>query len=446
MTIKSLNVTIVGAGYYGLLISKKYAKNANTHLKGIIDPNPNKKKMQENPLNKLPVFCSPKKWEEKFGKPNSKDIFDLCVHEMILISVMDNLIKIGAKNFILPKPIALNEENLEKLNRMVTANNLNVVIASQWHHAKLTQKIKEAYHETHKKYGKPSRIDIVFSKKSEPSREHHTPITTFLPHVFQIIHTSKITDINKLSFEIKHICPEKIILESADKETKINIESNLSTTAREQKIKIYFGNNCEPHIMADFAGIFDNGRFVEYPYINYKNRIHPVVEDVLENMIEKNLAAFTSNKKETLTIGNYIPVAKKIIEIEKIRQKSVAVIGGGIFGILSAIEIAKKGSPITVFEKNKDILLGASLANQCRIHMGYHYPRDKETAKSTLESKNDFCNLFKEALIYKNFKNYYCIAKKDSLTKLYDYIEFCKDMGLTYQKNGRIKSNSIRIR
>ena len=58
----------------------------------------------------------------------------------------------------------------------------------------------------------------------------------------------------------------------------------------------------------------------------------------------------------------------------------VIVIGGGIFGCLTAIELSKKGLRVQLHEKNDQIMIGASLNNQNRLHLGYHYPRDLETA------------------------------------------------------------------
>ena len=57
-------------------------------------------------------------------------------------------------------------------------------------------------------------------------------------------------------------------------------------------------------------------------------------------------------------------------------QTDVVVIGGGIFGSCTAIELAKNGINVTLVEKNTQIMQGASLNNQNRLHLGYHYPRD----------------------------------------------------------------------
>ena len=50
-------------------------------------------------------------------------------------------------------------------------------------------------------------------------------------------------------------------------------------------------------------------------------------------------------------------------------NSNIAIIGCGIFGALSALELAKKGNKVTIFEAHKKILNGASLNNQNRLHL-----------------------------------------------------------------------------
>ena len=75
-------------------------------------------------------------------------------------------------------------------------------------------------------------------------------------------------------------------------------------------------------------------------------------------------------------------------------KQKIAIIGGGLFGITIYIILKKKGYDCTLFEKNNDILKGASTNNLNRVHFGYHYPRDIETAQQSLKG-------------YKSFKSFY---------------------------------------
>ena len=62
-------------------------------------------------------------------------------------------------------------------------------------------------------------------------------------------------------------------------------------------------------------------------------------------------------------------------------MKKVAVIGSGIFGCTAALELSEDFD-VTIFDRAGGILEGASTINHLRHHLGFHYPRSKETAPS----------------------------------------------------------------
>lgn len=110
----------------------------------------------------------------------------------------------------------------------------------------------------------------------------------------------------------------------------------------------------------------------------------------------------------------------------------IAVIGGGIFGVTTAIRLAENHS-VDLFEKNSDILQSASGINQYRLHRGYHYPRSPDTALSSIKSEILFKNEFKESIIDTN-DHYYCISKNDSFTSREQYLNFCTELNLDYEE------------
>ncbi|OGD86265.1 hypothetical protein A2164_03765 [Candidatus Curtissbacteria bacterium RBG_13_35_7] len=113
-------------------------------------------------------------------------------------------------------------------------------------------------------------------------------------------------------------------------------------------------------------------------------------------------------------------------------NKKIAIIGAGLFGITAALELSKYHD-VDLYEKNDDILKAASGINQFRLHRGYHYPRSKKTALSSLKGEANFTRVFGEALI-QGTENYYCIAKNDSYTTSKQYISFCKEIGLEFKE------------
>lgn len=58
-------------------------------------------------------------------------------------------------------------------------------------------------------------------------------------------------------------------------------------------------------------------------------------------------------------------------------KKIVGILGGGAGGVASALELAKQGFIVYLFEKNKDILLGSSNATPGRAGHGFHYIHPK---------------------------------------------------------------------
>ena len=77
-------------------------------------------------------------------------------------------------------------------------------------------------------------------------------------------------------------------------------------------------------------------------------------------------------------------------------KQKIAIVGGGIFGITIYLVLKKKGYDCTLFEKNNNILKGASTNNLNRVHFGYHYPRDNETAKQSLRGYISFKNFIQK--------------------------------------------------
>ena len=77
--------------------------------------------------------------------------------------------------------------------------------------------------------------------------------------------------------------------------------------------------------------------------------------------------------------------------MEKYAEK--IIIGAGIYGLYSALYLAKKNSGrIILLEKDSEAFSRATYINQARVHMGYHYPRSISTAS---KSAHYFHRIFK---------------------------------------------------
>ena len=96
------------------------------------------------------------------------------------------------------------------------------------------------------------------------------------------------------------------------------------------------------------------------------------------------------------------------------------------------MELAKRGNKVTIFESNNIILNGASLNNQNRLHLGYHYPRSDETAQQCIKSFETFKSRFPSSIL-ENFTNAYFISKNKSKVSPDNYLKFCDRNGLKYK-------------
>lgn len=126
-------------------------------------------------------------------------------------------------------------------------------------------------------------------------------------------------------------------------------------------------------------------------------------------------------------------------------NKKVAIIGGGIFGAITAINFAKQGYVTDLYEKNSDILMGATANSQNRLHLGLHYPRDLETA---IQSKEGFVK-FKErfpSTINSSFPNYYSTSLSNSKINDDEFRKFAYQAGIniTEVKKSEVEKYGIR--
>lgn len=116
---------------------------------------------------------------------------------------------------------------------------------------------------------------------------------------------------------------------------------------------------------------------------------------------------------------------------ERALGANIAVIGAGIFGATAAIELAKAGHQVTLFESRDDILQAASGINQYRMHRGYHYPRSQETIASCMDATPLFEAEYTDAII-SHLTHYYAIAKEGSKVSGHEYLTVLDTSGLPY--------------
>jgi len=141
-------------------------------------------------------------------------------------------------------------------------------------------------------------------------------------------------------------------------------------------------------------------------------------------------------------------VLKCIEQLKNNSYKNIAVIGGGIFGCTAAIELAKRGHKVTLYEQHNDIMLETSSINQYRVHRGYHYPRSFDTASKCKQTSVDFVKAFRQAIVSNksDTEHYYAIAKENSLTSPAQYIDFLNSIDLNYEIVPNIPNTSLTVK
>jgi len=119
--------------------------------------------------------------------------------------------------------------------------------------------------------------------------------------------------------------------------------------------------------------------------------------------------------------------------VNNYEQFDVIVIGGGFYGCSVAIELKKHFKKVLVVEKEKDLMLHASLINQARVHNGYHYPRNIVTAYRSFVNFPIFTEEFSPCIV-NDFTKLYAIAREGSKVNAYQFHNMFKEIGTPVHK------------
>lgn len=112
-------------------------------------------------------------------------------------------------------------------------------------------------------------------------------------------------------------------------------------------------------------------------------------------------------------------------------MSTVAVVGAGIFGCAAAIELARAGHRVDLYERHDGILRGATRAQQGRLHSGYHYPRSPQTIAACRDSAPAFAARWPAAIRAGN-QHHYAVSW-GSRVQVDDYLATLTARGLPYE-------------
>ncbi len=108
----------------------------------------------------------------------------------------------------------------------------------------------------------------------------------------------------------------------------------------------------------------------------------------------------------------------------------IAVIGGGVYGCTIAVDLARTGEHVELFEARTDLLEGTTWRTPARLHSGYHYPRSEQTAITARDTAAQFAERYQPA-IRKGVGHHYVIAPGSKVSAT-DYLAFCERLDLPY--------------
>jgi len=72
------------------------------------------------------------------------------------------------------------------------------------------------------------------------------------------------------------------------------------------------------------------------------------------------------------------------------KNSMITIIGAGWYGCYLGAQLEHLGVEYQIFESESEIFQGSSSYNQNRLHLGFHYPRDHMTRKTSRYGFNRF--------------------------------------------------------
>lgn len=117
----------------------------------------------------------------------------------------------------------------------------------------------------------------------------------------------------------------------------------------------------------------------------------------------------------------------------------IAILGAGFFGLHLANTLRsalKEKLILDIFESAAVPFNAVSANNQCRLHLGYHYPRSGYTIYQSVSGSSEFLTEYKSAVRF-IADNYYFIHR-DGLVNSEKYLAVMDSFSLAYKKSDSI--------
>ena len=305
-----IRVTIVGAGHYARsIVSKKYTECPRCSLRSVISPRAMPAALLETPLAGLPLSRDAAEWRAQHGEPAVHDLFDLCVHPAALLPALRPLVEIGARSFVLPKPLATTHAGLDAIRAVLRDCGARAAVASQWHYSQVTAAVREATAQL----ARPLRIEMDFSQRFEPSQlDRYTPHTALLPHMLQIVHTAGLWRPAQKDSIVRRESPTHFGAEITATSCGSEILLNTDIGSAERRRVVTVIDTAGHRIEADFLGVFRDSVPAKYPAVVIDGRREDIAEDNIAVMVRHEIAGFL-DAAPYLDLDGYLPVNEVLL-------------------------------------------------------------------------------------------------------------------------------------
>lgn len=112
----------------------------------------------------------------------------------------------------------------------------------------------------------------------------------------------------------------------------------------------------------------------------------------------------------------------------------IAIVGGGFFGFHIAEQLQRRhsGVHIEIFDRGAAPLQEAGTTNQCRLHMGFHYPRSGYTIYQSIMGFDRFVSEYGQYL--EEVPNNLYAVHNDGLVTVEEYLAVMDSFHLPYER------------
>ncbi len=182
-------------------------------------------------------------------------VIHLCISPRNRPQILYDAIKLGIRRFIIEKPIAINNGDLMTMQNLISKNNLDVLVVSNWSSSKLTEKLQQSIARITNQGAQMRKITIVQNKpriqRSLTNCTHRNALEIEIPHmiVLSLLLVGKNVSVSDSTvWDLHHNDQVRYGMGGADVTLQFEnscvaqLSSNLVSPIRERRVEIEFDN------------------------------------------------------------------------------------------------------------------------------------------------------------------------------------------------------------